>query len=150
MILNNPCYLLYRRRIARFISRDHSFSKSAPLDRFDAADIFAAASDDVISVDDARWQLQSHIAVDVMIEGLDKQFADSITSEGCAIFHQFVERKLARLPLTLGDVYSAAMIVCDETLVRCKKQSPKGTLSVVLVFCFAVAFTSLRVKSSHV
>ena len=41
---------------------------SALHNRFDAAVIFGLASVDAISVDDARNQLQSHIAVDVMIE----------------------------------------------------------------------------------
>ena len=57
---------------------------SALLDRFDAAEIFVLASVDAISVEEARNQLQSHIAVDVMIEGLDQRFIDSITSESCA------------------------------------------------------------------
>ena len=44
---------------------------SALLDRFDAAEIFVLGSVDAITVKDNRRQLQSHIAVDVMIEGLD-------------------------------------------------------------------------------
>ena len=44
---------------------------SALLDRFNTAGIFALASVNAISVDDARNQLQSQIAFDVMIEGLD-------------------------------------------------------------------------------
>ena len=123
MILNLPSSLLYRRRVSRLVSRDYSSSMSAPLDRFNAADIFALASVDAISVEDARNQLQSHSAVDVMIEGLDQRFTDSITSNSCATPRLFLERTLARLPPTLGGVYSAAMIACDKTLVRCKKQS---------------------------
>ena len=111
---------------------------SALLDRFDAAEIFALASVDVISVDDARNQLQSHIAVDVMIEGLAQRFTDSIMTEGCATPRLFLERTLARLPPMLGGVYSAAMIACDELPIFCEKQSPEGTLSVALVFCFRV------------
>ena len=98
--------------------------------------IFALASVYAISVDDARNQLQSHIAVDVMIEGLDQRFTDSIMAEGCATPRLFLERTIARLPPTLGGVYSAAMIACDKQPVHCEKQSPKGTLSVALVFCF--------------
>ena len=59
-------------------------------------------------------------------------------SEGCAIPRLFLERTLARLPPTLGGVYSAAMIACDELPVRCEKHSPESTLSVALVFCFRV------------
>ena len=58
---------------------------SALLDLFDAAGIFALGSVDAISVEDARNQLQSHRAVDMMIEGLDQRFTDSIIAEGCAI-----------------------------------------------------------------
>ena len=90
----------------------------APLDRFDASEIFDAASIDVIFVKDARQQLQSHIAVDVMIEGLDQRFTDSIMSVGCATPRLFLECTLARLPPTLGGVYSAALIARDKTLVR--------------------------------
>ena len=68
LILNLPSSLLYRRRISRFVSRDRSVPMSALLDRFDAAEIIALASVDSISVDEARNQLQSHIAIDVMIE----------------------------------------------------------------------------------
>ena len=81
---------------------------SALLDRFDAAEIFALASVDAISVEDARNQLQSHIAVDVMIEGLDQRFTDSIMADGCASPRLYLERTLARLPPTLGGVYFAA------------------------------------------
>ena len=111
---------------------------SVLLDRFDAAEIFALASVDAISVKDARNQLQSHNAVDVMIEGFDQRFTDSIMAEGCATPRLFLESTLARLPPTLGGVYSAAMIACDETHVRCKIQSPEGTLSLAFVFCIRV------------
>ena len=77
---------------------------SAPLDRFDAAEIFAAASVEAISVKDALRQLQSHIAVDVMIENLDQRFTDSIPFEGSATPRLFLERTVARLPPTLGCV----------------------------------------------
>ena len=73
-----------------------------------------------------------------MIEGINQRFTDSITSESCATFCLFLERTLARLPPTLGDVYSAAMIACNETSVRCEKQSSEGSLSVALVFCFRI------------
>ena len=111
---------------------------SALRDRFDAAKIFGLTSVDAISVEVARNQLQSHIAVDVMIEGFDQRFIDLIMAEGCATPRLFLERTLARLPPTLGGVYYAAMIACDEIPVRCEKQSPDGTLSVALVFCFRV------------
>ena len=71
LILNLPSLLIYRRRISRLVFRDRSSPMSALLDRFDAAEIFPLASVDAISVDDARNQLQSHIAVDVITEGLD-------------------------------------------------------------------------------
>ena len=87
------------------------------LDRFNAAEIFALASVDAISVDDARNQLQRHIAVDVMIEELDQRFTDSIMTEACAT-RLFFERTLARLPPTLNGVYSAAMIACDKLPIR--------------------------------
>ena len=138
LILNLLSSLLYRHRITRLISRDYSFPMSALLDRFDAAEIIALASVDAISVEDARNQLQSHIAVDVMIEGFDQRFTDTIIAEGCATPRLFLERTLARLPPTLAGVDSAAMIACDETPVRCEKQSSKGTLSVALVFCFRI------------
>ena len=83
-------------------------------------------------MEDARRQLQSHIAVDVMIEGLDQRLTDSITYEGCT------SNAHARLPPTLGGVYSAAMIACHERPVSCEKQSPEGALSVALVFCFRI------------
>ena len=108
------------------------------LDRFDAAEIIVLASVDAISVKDARNKLQSHKAVDVMIEGFDQRFTDSIMAEGCATFGLFLERTLARLPPTIGGVYFAAKIACYKTPVRCEKQSPEGTLSVALVFCFRV------------
>ena len=81
LILNLPSSLLYRRRISRLVSRDRSSAMSALLDHFNAAEIFALASVDAISVEHARNQLQSHIAVDVMIEGLDQRFTDSIMAE---------------------------------------------------------------------
>ena len=84
LIINLPTSLLYRRRISRLVSRDRSSPMSALLDPFVAAEIFALASVDAIPVEDARNHLQSHITVDVMIEGLDQLFTDSITSEGCA------------------------------------------------------------------
>ena len=99
---------------------------SALHDRFDAAEIFALASVNAISVEDARNQLQRHIAVDVMIEGFDQRSTDSIMAEGCAIPRLFLERTLARLPPTLSGAYFAAMIACDETPVRCEKQSPEA------------------------
>ena len=89
-------------------------------------------------MEDAQNQLQSHIAVDVMIEGFDQRFTDSIMANGCATPRLFLERILARLPPTLGGVYSAAMIACNEKPVLCEKQSPEGTLSVAHVFCFRV------------
>ena len=138
LILNLLSSLPYRRRISRLVSRDRSSPMSALLNRFDAAEIFALASVDAISVEDARNQLQSHIAVDVMIEGLDQRFTDSIMAEGCATPRLFLERTLARLLPTLGGVYFAAMIACDELPVRCKKQSPECTLSVAFVCCFRV------------
>ena len=73
LILNLLSSLLYRRRISRLVSRYRSVLMSALLDRFDAAEIFALPSLDANSVDDARNQLQSHIAVDVMIIGLDQR-----------------------------------------------------------------------------
>ena len=82
LILHLLSSLLHRRRIYRLVSRDYSFPMSALLDRFDAAEIFALASIDAISVEDARNQLQSHSAVDVMIEVLDQRFSDSIIAEG--------------------------------------------------------------------
>ena len=120
---------------------------SSLLDRFDAAKIFVAASVVAISVEYARCQLQSHIAVDVMIECLDQRFTDAIAAEGCAIPRLFLERTIARLPPTLGGVYSAAMIACDETPVSCERLSPEGTLSVALVFCFRFRRTTRSVKS---
>ena len=57
-------------------------------------------------------------------------------AEGCATLRLFLERTLARLPPTLGGVYSAAMISCDKLPIRCEKHSVEGTLSVALVFCF--------------
>ena len=138
LILNLLSSLLYRRRITRLISRDYSSPMSALLDRFNAAESFALASVDAISVEDVRHQLQSHIAVDVMIEGLDQRFTDSIIAEGCATPRLFLERTLARLPPILGGADSAAMIAFDETPDRCQKHSSKGTLSVVLVFCFRI------------
>ena len=71
---------------------------SALLNRFDAAEIFAFASVDAISVEDAQNQRQSHNAVDVMIEGFDQRFTDSIIAEGCATPRLFRKRTLARLP----------------------------------------------------
>ena len=136
LILNLPSSLPDRRRIFRLVLRDRSSPMSALLDRVDAAEIFALASVDAISMEDARNQLQSHIAVDVMIEGLDQRFTDSIMAEGCPTPRLFLERTLARLPATLGGVYFAAMIACDELLIRYEKQSFEGTLSVALVFCF--------------
>ena len=100
---------------------------SAPHDVFDAAEIFAVPTVDLISMEDARLQLQNHIGVDVIIEGLDQRFTDSITSQCCATSHLFLEQTLARLPATLGDVYSPAIIVCDKTTVRCEKQSSENT-----------------------
>ena len=102
LILNLQSSLLYRRRISRLVSCDCSSPMSALLDRFDAAEIFALASVDAISLDDARNQLQSHIAVDVMIEGLDQRFTDSIMTEGCATPRLLLERTLARLSPMLG------------------------------------------------
>ena len=77
---------------------------SALLDRLDAAEIFVIALVDAISVDDARNQLQNHIADNVIIEGLDQRFTDSIMAEGCATPSLFLERTLGRLPPTLGGV----------------------------------------------
>ena len=81
---------------------------SALLDRFDAAGIslaeIALASVDAISVKDARNQLKSHNAVDVMIEEFDQRFTDSIMAEDCATLCLFLERTLARLPPTLGSL----------------------------------------------
>lgn len=111
---------------------------SAPLDRFNVAKIFGAALVHAISVKDARRQLQSHIAVDVMIEGLDHRFTDSIKSNGCTTCSLFLECTFASLPPTLCDVYSAAMIAFDYTPIRCEKQSPQDTLSVAIVFCFYI------------
>ena len=68
LILNLPSSLLYRRRISPLVSRDRSSPMSSLLDRFDAAEIFALASVDAISVKDDRNQLQTHNAVDLMIE----------------------------------------------------------------------------------
>ena len=138
LILNLPSSLLNRRRISRLVSRDHSSPMSAPFDRFDAAKIYALVSVDAIPVEDARKQLQSHSAFDVMIEGRDQRFTDSIIAKCCAPPRLFFERTLARLPPTLGGVYLGAMIACDETPVRCEKQLPEGTLSVALVFCFRI------------
>ena len=138
LILNLPSSLLYRRRISRLILHYHLLTMSSQLDCIDAAKIFSAASVDAISMEDARRQLQSHIAIDVIIEGLDQPLTDSITSEGCATPRLFLERTLARLPLTLGGVYCAAMIACDTTPVCCEKQSPEGTLFVARVFCFRI------------
>ena len=59
-------------------------------------------------------------------------------TEDCATLCLFLERTLARLPPTLGGVYSAAMIACDKLPIRFEKQSPEGTLSVAFVFCFRV------------
>ena len=76
-----------------------------------------------------------------MIEKLDQRFTDSLKddmAEGCATPRLFLERTLARLPPTLGGVYFVAIIACDELPARCEKQSPEGTLFVVLVFCFRV------------
>ena len=138
LILNSPSSLLYLCRISRLVSRDFSTLMSSLLDRIDAAEIFTFASVDAISMEDSQHQLQSHNAVDVMIEGFDQRFTDSIMAEGCATFRLFLERTLARLPPTHSGAYSAAMIACDETPVRCEKQSPEGTLSVALVFGFHV------------
>ena len=138
LILNLSRFLCSRRRISRLISRDHLLPMSSLLDRFDAAEIFAAASVVAISVNDARNQLQSYSVVDVMIEGLDLRFIDSIAAEGCGTPRLFLKRTLARLPPTLGGVYFAAMIACDEALARCEKQSPESTLSFALVFCFRI------------
>ena len=44
---------------------------SSLINCIDVAEISAAASIDAISVEDARNQLQSYCAVDVMIEDLD-------------------------------------------------------------------------------
>ena len=63
-----------------------------------------------------------------MIEGFDKRFNDLIAAKGSSTPSLFFERTLARLPPTLGGVYSAAMIAHDETPVRCEKQSPEGSL----------------------
>ena len=111
---------------------------SALLALFDAADIFALALVDAISVDDAQNQLQSNIEVDVMITKLDQRFTDSIMAKGCATPRLFLEQTLARLPPTLGGVYFSSIIGCDKRFIRCEKQSPEGTLSVALVFCFRV------------
>ena len=73
-----------------------------------------------------------------MIEGLDQRFTDSIMAEGCATPRLFLERTLARLPPTLGYIFFAAMIACYQLPIRFEKQSPEGTLSVALVFCFRV------------
>ena len=78
LILNLPSSLLHRRRIFRLVSGDRSPPMSALFDRFDAAELFALASVDAISVEDARNQLQSHNAVDVMIVGFDQRFTVSI------------------------------------------------------------------------
>ena len=112
-------------RISRLVARDRSSLMSGLLDRFDTAEIFALASFDASSGEDARNQLQSHIAIDLMIEGLDQRFTDSIMAEGCSTPRLFLERTLVRLPPTLGTVYSAAMIACDETPVL-EKQSPEA------------------------
>ena len=111
---------------------------SSLLDRFDAADIFAAASIDAIFVEDTRSQMQSHIALDVMIESIDQRFTESIAGDSCATLRQFLERTLARMPPTLNGVHFTAMIACDDTPVRCEKQSIEGTLSVSPVFCFRI------------
>ena len=94
---------------------------SALLDRFDAAEIFNLTLVDAISVENARCHLQIHIAVDEMIEGFDQRSTDLIMAEGCVTPRLFLERILARLQPTLGSVYSAEMIACDKTPVRCEK-----------------------------
>lgn len=92
---------------------------SSLLDRIDAAEIFAAVSVDAIFVEDARSQLESHIAVDVLIEGIDQRFIESIAVESCATPGQFLKRTLARLPPMLGGVYSVLLMACHHTPVRC-------------------------------
>ena len=152
LVLNLPSSLLYRRRITRNVSRDHPSSMSALLDRFDAAEIFNAASIDATSVEAGLQQLQSHIAFDVMIEGLDQRFTDSITSEGCATSRLFLERTLARLPQTFGGVYSATMIVCNETPVRCEIShpiDPKARCLSLSCSVFVFARSTRGVKSSR-
>ena len=138
LVLNFPSLLLYCRRISRLVACDRLSPMSAMLDRFDAAKIFALASVDAISVEEAWNKLQSHNAVDVMIEGFDQRFTDSIMSEGCATPCLFLNCTLARLLPTLGFSYSAAMIDCKMTQVRCDKQTYEATLSVGLMFCFRV------------
>ena len=138
LILNLSSSCFHRRRISKITLRVYSSSMNSLFDRFDAAEIIAATLVDAISVKNARSQLQSQIAVEVIGKDIDQRFTYSIAAEGCATFCKFLEGTLARLPLTLGCVYLAAMIACDETPVRCGKQSSEGTLSVGLVVCFCI------------
>lgn len=77
---------------------------SSLLDRIDTARILASALVDAISVNNAASEQLSHIAVNVMIEGFDQRFTDSIAADGCATPRQFLKRIFARLPPKINGV----------------------------------------------
>ena len=110
LIFNLLSLLCYYRYISRLKLRHYLSLMVSMLNRVDAVEIIVAALVDAIFVKVARSKLKSHIAVDVLINGIDQFFIDLITSESCTIFRPFLESTLARLPPTLSGVYSVAMI----------------------------------------
>ena len=99
-------------------------------------------------MDDARNQLKSHIAVDVMIEGLDQRFTDSIMAEGCATFRLVLERTLARLPPMLGGVNFGAMMPATNYPFAARNSHPKARCLSLSCSVFAFARTTRYVKLS--
>ena len=120
----------------------------ALLNRFDAADILVLASVEASFVEDARNQLQSHIAVDVMIEGLDQRLTDSIIAESCATPRRFLKRTIAKLPPTLRSVYFAAMSACDKRPSAARNSHPKKRCLSFSCSVFAFARRTRRIKLS--
>ena len=76
--------------------------------------LFADVPTGLVLLDIAREQLKSFPIIDVVIEGLDQDFSESIAEKHFVTVREFLLDVIAKFGLDLGGLYSAALLYSDD------------------------------------
>ena len=92
----------------------------------------------LVSLNTACEQLKSFPTFDVVIEGLDQQFTESIAEKHFVTVREFLLDAIKKLGLDLGGLYSAAHLYSDDLPRRSRVRLQSAVTDTIGVYHFRI------------
>ena len=100
--------------------------------------LFADVPTGLVSLDTAREQLKTFQIIDVVIEGLDQEFSESIAEKHFVTVREFLLDAIAKFCPELGGLYSAALLYSDDKPRRFRVRLQSGVTDTIGVYHFRI------------